>query len=67
MAPKHAIAKLYSSKYYSRKKTKNKPRTTTFAQWSFYKGDLEDNYLPKTTTFEWSEEWSSYTDFYLTH
>ena len=35
MAPKHKIANLYSSKYYCGKKTKNLPRTTTFAQWPF--------------------------------
>ena len=27
----------------------------------FLKVFLLDDYLPKTTTFEWSQEWSSYT------
>ena len=26
-----------------------------------YRGVLYDDCLPKTTTFEWSQEWSSYT------
>ena len=29
--------------------------------WSFYKGVLSDDNLPKTTTFEWFQKWSSYT------
>ena len=41
--------------------TKKLPRTTTFAQWPFYKGVLKDEHLPKTTTFKWYQEWSSYT------
>ena len=40
-------------------KTKNLPRKTTFGQWWFY--ILLEDHLSKTTTFEWSEEWSSYT------
>ena len=35
MAPKRTIANLYPSKYYRGKKTKNLPRTTSFASWSF--------------------------------
>ena len=42
-------------------KTKNLPRTTRFGLWSFYKGVLYNNHLLKTTTFEWSQEWSPYT------
>ena len=42
-------------------KTKNLPITTRFGLWSFYKGVLQDKHLPKTTVFEESQEWSSYT------
>ena len=52
MTPKRAIANLYSSKYYRGKKLK------TCQEWPHL---LKDNYLPKTTTFEWSQESSSYT------
>ena len=52
MAPKCAIANLYSSKYYRGKKLKK------CQEWPHL---LKDNYLPKTTTFEWSQESSSYT------
>ena len=50
-----AIANFYSGKYYRGKKTKNVPRASTFGLWSFYRSVF------KATTFEWSEEWSSYT------
>ena len=42
-------------------KTKNLSRTTRFCLCLFYKGVLYDNHLSKSTTFEWSHEWSSYT------
>ena len=42
-------------------KTKNLPRRTTFALWLFYKDVLQDVHLSKATTFEWCQEWSSYT------
>ena len=29
--------------------------------WLFYKSVLQDDHLSKTTTFEWSQEWLSYT------
>ena len=38
-------------------KTKNLPRTTIFCLWSFYK----DDHVSKKTTFEWFQEWLSYT------
>ena len=34
---------------------------TRFCFLSFCKGVLEDEHLSKTTSFEWSQEWSSYT------
>ena len=39
----------------------NRFRTTRFCLWLFYKGVLQDDHLSKTTTFEWSQEWSSST------
>ena len=37
------------------------PRMYRLGLWSFYKGVLSDDNLPKTTTFEWFQKWSSYT------
>ena len=42
-------------------KTKNLPRLTRFGFWLFYKGVVWDNHLSKKTTFEWPQEWLSYT------
>ena len=60
MAPKCTITNLYSSKHYHwDKKTKHLSRTTIFAKWLFYV--FYNDHLPKMISFEWSQEWLSYT------
>ena len=61
------IANLYSTKYYQRKKTKNLTRTTScLVLLSDCFKRKPPAHLPKSTSFEWSQEWSSHTGFTVT-
>ena len=51
------IANLYSSKYHRRKKLETCQERPHMVSGCVLSGD----HLFKTTTFEWSDEWSSYT------
>ena len=52
---------LFLIKHSPLKKNWNLAKTTKFGKWSLDTGFLQDGHLSKTTTFECSQEWSSYT------